>query len=230
MIAICQLSHADALLIDAYNNADPTSYTSWVDAGVTEDISTAAGGTILTSGAVFNIGTMTASVTGESGSFNGGVPANPMLNDYHYVNSGTATVSIGGFEDGSGNAQTMTSTLNDMATNTFTLLADQDYKLYLFGAGDNDGQDTTFTFDSVSKTTSPTIIGAAEDSHFVTYDFTTGSDLTGFTLDFTFTNNTSAFGAWNGLALVAVPEPSSFGLIAGALALGAVMIRRQARS
>lgn len=230
MLGICQLSSAEALLIDAYDNADPASYTSWVNAGVTEDISTGTGGTILRTGAVFNINTMTASVTGESGDFNGGVPGNNMLNDYIYVQNTIATVSIGGFEDGVGNAQTMTSTLGDMNTNTFTLQANQDYKLYLFGAGDTDGQDTSFTFDSITKTTSATIIGSAENSHFVTYEFTTGSDLTGFTLDFSYTNNTSAFAAWNGLALIAIPEPSGFGLIAGALALGVVIIRRRAKS
>lgn len=220
VLGICQFASADAFLIDSFDNADPSSYTAWVNAGVTEDISDAAGGTILL-GNIYNISGMTASHTGTSGNFNGGVPGNDMLNDYSYVNNGTASVSIGGLDTG----VTTAATYGDMGGNTFTLQANQDYKLYLFGVGDSDGQDTVFTFDGVSKTTAGDLAGA-EDSHYVTYEFTTGADVTDYTLDFTYSNNNSAYAGWNGLALVAIPEPATLGLIT-AFGGGLLFIRRR---
>jgi hypothetical protein len=220
VLGICQFASADAFLIDSYDNADPASYTAWVNAGVTEDISDAAGGSLYR-GTVYNITGMTASHTGYSGDFNGGVPGNDMLNDYSYVNNSTASVSIGGLDTG----VTTTGAYAGLGGNSFTLQADQEYKLYLFGVGDTTGQDTVFTFDGVSKTTAGDLAGA-EDSHYVTYEFTTGADVTGYTLDFTYSNNTSAYAGWNGLALVAIPEPATMGLI-GCFGGGLLFIRRR---
>jgi hypothetical protein len=60
----------------------------------------------------------------------------------------------------------------------------------------------------------------------VTYEFTTGADVTDYTLDFTYSNNTSAYAGWNGLALVAIPEPATLGLIT-AFGGGLLFIRRR---
>lgn len=224
VFSICQIAGADALLIDGYRNVNPSSYTNWVNAGVAEDISNGAGGTINSGGTVYNINGMTASVSG-AGSWSGTFPANGMLNDYLSVNSGTASVSIGGLDTGVTTDGYSTEIYGDMEGNTFTLQADQQYKLYLFGMGDADGQDTTFTFDGVSKTTSSVLAGP-EDSHYVTYEFTTGADVSDYSLDFTFSNNTAQYAAFNGLALVAIPEPATLGLIT-AFGGGLCIIRRR---
>ncbi|MFK7737689.1 MAG: hypothetical protein AB8B50_16765, partial [Pirellulaceae bacterium] len=154
-------------VLDAFGGVDSTTHLDWSNAGVPGDTSTYAGGTVTASGGVFNIsGGLTASVVDETNIFNGGqFGSNNLLNDYIYVQDGTATVSLGGFDN------TLTSTLGDMNGNTFTMLPDTDYTLYLFGAGDSNGQDTTFTFNGVSKTTSDLIVGTAPDAgHSVTFD------------------------------------------------------------
>lgn len=215
-----------ALLVDIFAGVDPTSASAWADAGVVEDLSAAAGGTI--NGSVFNISNLTATVAGSSGTFNGGAFSNPMLTDYLF-NFGTMTISLGGFET-AGVANTMTSSLGDMNGNSFTLATNTAYTLYLFGAGDQDGQEASFTFDGVSKATSPTIVGSAANAgHFVTFDLVTGSDLSGFTIDFSVDGVGGNNGAFNGLALVPtpVPEPSTGLLALGGLALGAMFTRRR---
>lgn len=201
-----------ALLLDFFGGVDPTTHQDWADAGVPGDTSTFAGGTITGIGGVFNItGGMTATVTGGF-SFNGGAFANGMLTDYRAVSGfNAASVSIGGFDN------TLTSSLGDMAGNTFTMQPDTNYTLILFGAGDTDGQDSTFTFNGVSKTTSSVIVGTADDAgHSVAFDFTTPASLVGYTIDFTFQGNSSQFAAWNGAAITAtaVPEPASIGFVA----------------
>jgi hypothetical protein len=226
------------LLIDRFGNGtagDPTSSADWANAGVTEDLSAAAGGTIAAS--VFNLTGLTATVTGSDGLF-GSSGANTfadsaMLNGYQFdfASQGAINVSLGGFETG-GVANTLTTSLTapyvDLRGNSFTLQAEQDYKLYLFGAGNADNQNTAFTFNGVTKTTSALIVGSDTDAgHFVTYEFTTDADLTGFTLDFTMTGDASNVFAFNGLALVAVPEPSSYALLSGLLVLGLVATKRR---
>ncbi len=211
------------LLVDQFAGVDPADSSPWTDAGVVEDLSGAAGGTL--NGGIFNITNLTAAVTGAAFSFNGSNYSNDVLNGY-MVLSGTATYSFGGFESG-GVANTMISSLGAMDGNSFTLEADTDYLLYLFGSGDGDNQNTAFTFDGETKSTSVAISGTAADAgHFVTFDFTTGSDLTGFTLDFTAGPGAGSNGIFNGLALVAVPEPSSYAVIFGMLALTGACVRR----
>lgn len=225
LLGICQMAGADALLIDAYASADPADTSAWVNAGITQDISGGAGGTSHNNGNTYNCLNLDITVAGLAGGASGGVPGNNMLNDYHYSKNGTASVSIGGLVDEFGAANTLTSSLGGMAGNTFTLQANQDYVLYLFGIGDTTGQNTAFTFDGVTKTTSGDTAGA-EDSHFVTYEFSTGADLTGYTVDFTYTGDTTIYGAWNGAAIVAIPEPATLGLLA-AFGGGMLLIRRR---
>jgi hypothetical protein len=235
MLAISQTSNAaGVLLLDGYPGQDnaaatphvanPDSAADWSTAGVPGDLSDAAGGTLHTNGSVYNISGLTlptTSVASVSGWAADTFAGNQMLNDFWNIQNGTATVSLGGFQTaGTANTFTTGATYAGMGGNTFTLEANQDYTLYLFGVGNDANQDTTFTFDGVDKTTAATAVGADEAGHFVTYDFTTGADLTGFTLDFKFANSTDQWGAFNGLALVAVPEPSSTALLGlGGLAL-----------
>jgi hypothetical protein len=244
------------LLIDRFGNGtagNPTSSANWANAGVTEDLSAAAGGTI--AGGVFNLPGLTQTVTGGVGG--GGAltftsPTSAMLNGYlfGFGNGGSTTISLGGFVDGNGVAQTLTTSAGapyvDLRGNSFTLQANQTYKLYLFGAGDKNNQNAAFTFNGVTKTTNPLIVGTAPDAgHSVTFEFTTGADLTGFTLDFTINSAASNVYAFNGLALVAVnaavnaaadadadayvdiPEPASFAFLSGLLGLGLMAMKRR---
>ncbi|MFK7737997.1 MAG: hypothetical protein AB8B50_18350 [Pirellulaceae bacterium] len=126
-------------MLDAFGGETPTTHLDWSNAGVPGDTSTFAGGTV--NFGAFNVSGLTASVSGGTPFIppGGGVfGSNNMLNDYVYIQNGSVDVSLGGFEN------TMTSTLGDMNGNTFTMLPDTDYPLYLFGAGDSNGQDTTF--------------------------------------------------------------------------------------
>ncbi|MDB4265507.1 PEP-CTERM sorting domain-containing protein [bacterium] len=208
---------------------DPTNASSWSDAGVVGDLSDAAGGTISGfAGSFFNIDNLTSTIVGGDGAFGGSAFANPLLSDYTFT-FGTQTITIGGFETG-GVANTLTSSLGDMDGNTFTLTANQQYTLYLFGTGDQDDQNSLFTFNGQSASTSPTIVGTDDDAgHFVTFDFTTGADLTGFELEFTVDPEGTGNGAFNGLALVAspVPEPSTPLLVFGAAFAGLAQRRRK---
>ena len=223
----------DALLIDFFNGSNPTGTSSWTTAGVSEDLTGAAIGTILSDGRVFNIDNLSTS-NYAAGRFSETFFNNHIQDNYHFqrTDSGPSniTFSIGGFVDGTGAAQTMT-TNNAFGTatsgKTFTLQANQDYTLYMIGAV-NTG--ATFTFNGESKSTSDTIADPINISdHFVTFDFTTGSDLSGFTLDLDIANNSGSgiFYSWGGAALVAVPETSSFGLILGGFAIGLIAIRRR---
>ncbi|WP_246114297.1 PEP-CTERM sorting domain-containing protein [Rubripirellula tenax] len=226
-------AQADILLMDMFAGVDPTTTAGWTSAGFSEDLTNAAAFNY--NGAIFNIsGGLTMSTTGAYGGFLGSnYPGNDMLNGYAFTFE-TIAVSVGGFETGGvANTLTTSGTFAGVGGNTFTLQANQKYELYLFGSGDNNDQNTTFVFDGVSKSTSPTILGTADNAgHFVTYDFTTGSDLSGFTLDFTFGPEGSSNGAFNGFALAsvtAVPEPSSLALVA-CTGLAGVIFRRRRRS
>jgi Domain of unknown function (DUF4832) len=198
-----------ALLIDYYqdNNASPPPSSEWSDAGVTEDLTTAAGGTV-NKGIIHKLTHLTTAMVGNSGSYYGNAFANTLLADYAYSwTSSTVpfTVSFSGFET-NGVANTLTSSLGTMSGNSFTLAANTAYRLYLFGAGDKDGQNSKFTFRGISKKTSSNIKGSAENAnHYVTYDFTTGADLTDFTLEFTVDSGDDTCCVFNGLALIPMP-------------------------
>jgi hypothetical protein len=194
------------LLIDYHHGESaPLPSSQWSEAGVTEDLTAAAGGTV-SEGVINYLTHLTTVIEGEEGSYHGKAFTNTLLADYAYSWS-PFTVSFGGFET-NGIANTLTSSLGSMSGNSFTLTANTTYRLYLFGAGDKDGQDSKFTFGGVTKITSSNIEGTAADAdHYVTYDFTTGANLTGFTLEFTVERNdvSSTSCAFNGLALIPMP-------------------------
>ncbi len=242
----------DTLLIHRYVSANPSGFDNWADAGVLGDLSDAAVGTVggaANSGSVFNISNLTAVESGASGTFRGSNPSfggvrfpdNELLNNYAFVNTADAVYSLtlGGFVDVNGNPNTLTTqnlpAVSYATGNSFTLQADQEYRLYLFGVGYRNGQNSTFTFNSVSKTTNSGQVLVESDNtenlHFVTFDFTTPSDLTGWTLNFTMQrtawldSGTGNSGAFNGLAIAAIPEPSTFALLGIAL-VAAIGLRR----
>lgn len=235
MIAMSHVSEGAALLIDMYNSANPSSSADWSNAGVTLDLTGAAGGTFVLDSR-YNIDNLTMTFSGATttlGRFTGSqYPSNNMLKDYAFVNNTVdptlANVSIGGFVNGSGVANTLTTNSGyaGLNGNTFTLQANSAYKLYLFGTG-NTGENTTFTYNTVAKTTNASIPGLGEgDNHFVTFDVTTPADLTGYTLNFSFGSPSATYAAFNGLALVAVPEPTAPALLLGGLVLLATRRRR----
>lgn len=242
LIALAALSTAStsygaALLIDFKDGGSPpvVGTTDWTSAGVTEDLSGAAIGTIISDGRSYHISNISGSFTGAPVGYTGSEFTNRMLNGYIYGKDSNPliTANIGGFVNGSGVANTITTSSDQFGApyngNSFTLQKNQQYKLYLFGAGGSDNQNTTFTFNGVSKTTNALITGtAANAGHFVTYDLSTGSDLTGFGISFTAkkeAGSPSEYYAMNSFALVAVPEPSSIALLGlGGLAL---IVRRR---
>lgn len=223
LLGMAQIASADALLIDAYGGApNPTTYSNWVSAGVTEDISDGAAGTIVVEGATYNIdGGMTVTENvGKNNKYSSSQFGNDMLDGYWYAASGT--VSLGGLNN------ELTSTMEgDMLGNTFQIQANQDYKLYLFGVGADGTENATFTFNGESKTTASLAQGTGEDSRYVAFEFTTGADVSDYTLDFTFeVDQGSTNGAFNGLALVAIPEPATLGMVAS-FGIGVLFIRRR---
>ena len=228
-----QVYGQDGLLIDA-NTAiafPPDQATGWTPSGVTENISSAAIGSVDNAGNVTNISNLSISVGPNGGQFSAGTfPGVTMINGYVYGSSVDGfDVSLGGFDDGTGTATALTTNTDLYGAgnngNSFTLQANFNYKLYLFGAGAADGQGTTFTLDGLSKATSDIIEGTDPDAgHLVTFTVQTPTDLTGYTIDFNAANNagsSSDFYTWNGAALIPispVPEPSAFGLILGGFA------------
>jgi len=211
-----------ALLLNLTGTTNPTSSTDWSNAGVTESLTGAAGGTIGMGGISNITGGIASSITGSGNYYSDSTFAgNTMLNTYVYSNNGGGSISV----NITGLENTLTGGLGSM-TGTFTLAANQNYKLYLFGAGNANDQGTTFTVGGINKTTSAAIVGTAADAgHFVTYDLTTPSDLTGYALPISFTGGTTGgFGAFNGLALVQVPEPSA---VLGGLGMLALLRRRR---
>lgn len=246
------------LLIDRYVDGgpggNPQSFSEWNHAGVMGDLSNAAAGTVggaANSGSVFNINNLTAVEAGANGNFRptdpgfGGLrfPDNQLLNSYAFVNTAEAVYSLtlGGFVDANGNPRALTTSntgpLSYANGNSFTLQAEQEYRLYLFGVGFRNGQNSEFTFDGITKTTNPGQVLVESDNtenlHFVTFDFTTPSDLTGWNLNFTMKMTDWAVppavnaAGFNGLALVAIPEPSTFVLLGFALVLAGRLYRRR---
>jgi hypothetical protein len=197
-------TQAAALLIDVNNKErTPSGTAPWVDAGVTEKLTGAAGAWLShADGSPNQISNLTVTVTGNSTFAGGGFTfGNAILDDYMVHDTNTASpfsVSLGGFEN------TMTSTRTDVS-GSFAMLPNTRYTIYLFGIGDQPGQNTAVTFGGVTKTTVAS--HANKDDHFVKFAFTTPADLTGFTSDFTVANAADGrFAAWNGAAII--PEPT----------------------
>jgi hypothetical protein len=257
-LGLCASLSAQALLIDRFVEQNPQGFSNWTNAGVVGDLSNAAVGSISgaanSSAAVSNITNLNFAESGAAGTFRGnnatfgGVrfPDNNLLNSYAFVNTTAAVYSmtLSGFVDGSGTPVTLTTPSNNTfvpfaAGNSFTLEANQLYRLYLFGVGYRNGQNSAFTFNNETKITNSGQVSVESDNtqdlHYVTFDFTTPSDLTGFMLSFTMQMTDWSVapagnaGAFNGLALVAIPEPSTFAFLGGLLALGMVVIRRRNR-
>lgn len=110
------------------------------------------------------------------------------------------------------------------------LTANTLYSLYLFGAGDSANQSATFIFDGATKVTSENNPQSGLSSDvMVQYSFATGdaavADTLNFTWDLTGDNRYTTF---NGFAIVAVPEPSTFGLLCVS-AVGLVLARRRSK-
>jgi hypothetical protein len=199
-------TNGNILLIDmdptTESRGNPTSFADWSDAGVIEDLSSGAAGAVFEEdGSVVNYLSGGVAFTRSSQTGYGGdtySPANNMLNDYWHVKNGTDNVSITGLE----NVLT-TGVFAGLNGNIFSLQANQEYRLYLFGSGDNNDQDAEFTFNGETKSTSASVVGTAADAgHYVTFDFTTPADVTGYSLDFSYANKSSEYAALNGLALV----------------------------
>jgi hypothetical protein len=238
LVGAASTAHAQ-LLVDAELNGNgggnPT-LANFEAIFPTLTLTDSAIGRIRADNSVGLITNLTASVTGTPAGSNAATfgpisGGNNILNDYFadrnfitgVADPDPVSVSLGGFADASGVAQTMVG-----INGSFTLLADQAYTLYLIGAGDSDGQNGSFTFGGETKTTTATIIGTNPDAgHTIAFSLTTPTDLAGFTIDFTVTPDASNFGAFNGLALVAIPEPSSFALLSGLLVLGLVATKRR---
>ncbi len=141
-----------------------------------------------------------------AGTTNGGYDwnvVNPLVRDGVYLNNrGPITVTV----------------------SNITIAEGTEYKLYLWGNGGGANQNSTFTFNGSSL-----VATSGAFTTPVVYDFdSTGSGVTANSITFTWDRTGSQqYGAINGLAIVAVPEPSTYAAIAGFLALGWVMLRRR---
>lgn len=157
-------------------------------------------------------------VTNPSGVFNGAEFSDGLIRDYMALFSPTT-----------GRQVSVTGLASYLAPST-------EYFAYIFGAGDANNQNSTFTLQSTvgtiavgSGTTSATIDGSGVgDNHFVKLRFTTPSDMTGYDFRFNWTQGTAGnTTALNGFAIVAVPEPST-ALLGGLSAL--LLLARRRRS
>ena len=127
-------------------------------------------------------------------------------------------------------------------TNSFTiagLAAGNSYDLYLYGTnGQNGAQPSTFTIGSTSLSTTAGISGATSTTIPTSDNGISYVEFTNLTPVFNTTNNdfeingnwtspTGTYASFNGLQLVAVPEPTGLGLITGIGALGLLLLKRR---
>ncbi|MDQ8195619.1 PEP-CTERM sorting domain-containing protein [Coraliomargarita sp. SDUM461004] len=142
------------------------------------------------------------------------------LNDFYNDNIG---MDIRPENGGIGAGSRMTLTLTGLEANQEFVLTS-----YHVDGGDNSFLFTTDASGSTIFTqgkTSTVDAGMANVGDFQ-FDFSLTSDATGMA-QITYTAVNSTFLAMNGFDLVAIPEPSSFALISGALGLVSVMVRRR---
>jgi hypothetical protein len=213
------------LLLDRFVAENPAGAINWSNAGVKEDIRGAAIGSIggsANEAEIYNLSNLSVVERGASNlsrpnnpSFGGlRFPENPLLNSYVWFTTETYHLELDGFVDERGTPRVLTThgwaPFEDARNRFFMIRPNQTYRLYLFGVGYRDGQNTTFIFKGEEKTTNPAghIMGSSEDAHYVVFEFTTPADLRGWKLEFSarrtnsFSDTTGANGAFNGLALV----------------------------
>ena len=203
-------SLADALLFDfnqISGTANDGSVADFLALGVTEDLTgaqllqvTASTDSDMTFG-----GFTLSYLSGIAQSVNSYTPQdNGVLADYLYLEDG----SNGGPVD-----MRLLGLGGFLATNTT-------YSLYMISAGDVPGQGSDFIFNGVTNIASGAV---------AKFSFSTGAAVTN-SLDFTWSRNgSSTYGAFNGIAIAAVPEPSTIGLF-GICGVALFMWRRNMAS
>lgn len=165
------------------------SFSDYTNAGVQEDLS---GSTIYSVRGAMGAGPISLSLTNSWSSWSNLGFGNRLLDDYLWMSGGGP------------NMISTTGWSSVLAPSTI-------YALYVFGYGDAQGQNSSFTFNGVSITpsndSSPSVLG--QDGRYARFEFRTGPvpiDEIDFSWDFGPGGN--AFTALNGFAVVAVPEPA----------------------
>jgi hypothetical protein len=145
-------------------------------------------------------------------------------------NGGTIVQEYLSVRDVDIDATPITVTIGGLATQ---LDANTDYNLYIWGIGDNSDQEGTFIFNGERKSGAADIhptTGTTEASVFLnTFTFNTGgtvSDTLAFDWGVGDYVGSREYAGFNGFAIVAVPEPATFGLI-GIVGGAMLLIRRR---
>lgn len=190
---------ADSVLWDINYDVNPTNQAAVSDftaLGVSEDLTGASVSQVIAStNSTMTDGTVSLSyLTGIAYSAFGGTDDNAVLADYLYLQDGAeagpVTLQISG--------------LSGLLDGNTT------YALYLIGAGNNTDQGASFTFDSITKSTTS---AATDPDAAVRFTFTTAATAAD-TLDFTWERiGSNTYSGFNGFAIAAVPEPATIGLI-----------------
>lgn len=197
---------------DYSTNADVADFTA---AGVSEDLTGASVSTVL--GAVS--GTMTAD-NGVTLSFADGESAKgTYANENEMTGAGAALICD---YINTKNNGPLTMTIGGLSSQ---LEADTTYSFYLWGIGDSEDQNSTFTFGGTEITVGSADPDNADASDYMAeFTFTTESTVSD-TLEFIW-DDSNERSALNGFAIVAVPEPATFGLFA-AVGGAVLFIRRR---
>lgn len=137
-------------------------------------------------------------------------PANPVSGSFSYNQSnGLMTDYLYKWRGASPNAEEM-----QLSGLSNVLTPNTPYSLYLFGGGDSANQSATFSFNGETKVTSEANPQAGLSSDVMAkFSFTTDEVTAADTLNFTWdlTGSSNRYTAFNGFAIVAVPESSTAG-------------------